>query len=628
MSNAQDNEKDRFLGYYSNELHYLRNAGGVFAKEYPKVARRLELNDKESPDPHTERLLESFAFLAARLNQKIDDALPQIASSLLEVLYPHLITPIPSMTIAHFQADTAKAKMTGGNAVPKGTTLVAQASEGITCRFQTVYPVTLWPLKIKSVDLVRRQDYDIKYQVGDYEQKLLYSADGWFLRLHIESKSLDLSALSLEALQLHIRGNAMLSSLIYENLFAQKHPHVFLAKPGDQVAHSLPKDSLHADGFDRAEAALPLSKHSIHAYQLLQEYFHFPDKFMFFSILNLNRGLDAMGGKATDGLKEIDILISINDGGNLLQQNLSPSNFLLGCTPIINLFRKITDPLRLDKRKVSYRLVPDQRRDRTTEIHSIIKVSAADEGKKEPSEIFPYYSSEQASLSASDTDAVYWMAKRTPSGERGIPGMDIDLSFVDLQYNYTLPPQQIVYAQTLCTNRFLAEQLPQGALLQIEAATPVTRIVCLDKPTSQVYSPVDGETLWRLVSQLAVNHLSLTGGDRALRHLKQTLKLYVGSSNTHRLKEIDHIVALKTTQVTHRFGKEGWRGFVNGTQVTLEASNQMPRGDSGVMLASILRHYFALNVSINSFVEVILKNNSQQEERMKWQPLPGEKTPL
>src|ERR1700733_143095 len=96
-------DQDPFLNYYHRELSYLRHAGGLFASKHPKIARRLELNHGESPDPHVERLLESFAFLTARLSQEIDDRLPQISAALLDVLYPQLMNPIPAMAVAQFQ---------------------------------------------------------------------------------------------------------------------------------------------------------------------------------------------------------------------------------------------------------------------------------------------------------------------------------------------------------------------------------------------------------------------------------------------------------------------------------------------------------------------------------------------
>ena len=83
------------------------------------------------------------------------------------------------------------------------------------------------------------------------------------------------------------------------------------------------------------------------------------------------------------------------------------------------------------------------------------------------------------------------------------------LSFVDLDYNPSLPDAQTVYAQTLCTNRHLAEQLPISPRLQIEIAAPVLQVIGLDKPTPQIDPPLRGQTLWRLVSQLSLNHLSL-----------------------------------------------------------------------------------------------------------------------
>jgi type VI secretion system protein ImpG len=57
----------RLLGYYGRELSYLRELGGEFAKQFPKIAGRLGLDSFECADPYVERLLEGFAFLAARV---------------------------------------------------------------------------------------------------------------------------------------------------------------------------------------------------------------------------------------------------------------------------------------------------------------------------------------------------------------------------------------------------------------------------------------------------------------------------------------------------------------------------------------------------------------------------------
>ncbi len=602
--------RDRFLNYYNNEMRYLRNAGAIFAKQHPKIARRLELGSKESPDPHTERLLESFAFLSARLSQEIDERFPQIASALLDVTYPHLINPIPAMTIAQFQVDPTKGKLTTGYSFAKGSQLFTYAEQGVTCRFQTAYPVTLWPIKIKKTDIVSRSHYNAESGPGKHE---------WFLRLKLESMGdLDFSELDINSLQFHIRGERVLSLAIYESLFAQTSASVFVSTDG-KTAHALPKDSLQPVGFERDEVTLPLSEHTTHAYQLLQEYFHFPEKFLFFKVNHLNK----MKEKVSLEANSIELLISLKSVHDLLQKNLSSDNFLLGCTPIVNLFLKTTEPQRLTKRKVSYRLVPDQRREKTTEIYSVLKVSAAVEGGEEPQTFSPYFSFDHEKISTKD--AIYWVAKRTSADLRDVPGTDIHLSFVDLEFNPSLPPHHIIYAQTLCTNRFLAEQVPTGAELQIEEAAPISRIVCLDKPVPQVYSPSDGETLWRLISQLSVNHLSLTGGAESLKVLKESLKLYAGPLHSDRHYEIENIEKLQAKKITRRFGVEAWRGFVNGLQVSLEINTPRGGGDASFLLASVLRHYFALNVSINSFIELSMFKTNHIDEYMRWHPLPGEK---
>ena len=76
------NQHEDLLRYYKDELTYLRRMGGEFAALYPRVAARLELGRDECADPQVERLLESFAFLTARLQRDLDGELPEITTAL------------------------------------------------------------------------------------------------------------------------------------------------------------------------------------------------------------------------------------------------------------------------------------------------------------------------------------------------------------------------------------------------------------------------------------------------------------------------------------------------------------------------------------------------------------------
>ena len=605
------NYEDQFLGYYNRELDYLRNSGAIFAKNHPKIARRLELTGGESPDPHLERLLESFAFLSARLSKEIDDRHPQTAAALLSVLYPHLIAPIPAMAIAQFQADPNKGTLTSGFEIPKSTSLFANAQENVTCRFQTVYPITLWPIEVKTADLIPSDTYNFNTASGE---------NPWYLRLVLHSKEKFID-LKINELTFHIKADRALSFLIYESLFSSLNPKLFCVNDGKNAAH-LPESTITPIGFSESELTMPSPKHTTPAYQLLQEYFHFPEKFLFFKIDHL----DAIQKRIDEEQKEITLLIPLKDVEDFIHKKIGPENFLLGCSPIVNLFPKTTDPFRLDHRKSEYRLIPDQRRDRTTEIHTILDVISATDGKNTPDVVSPYFSFNHKSIV--DEDSMYWLSRRTSAEARDVQGTDMFLSFVDLKFNPALPPNQIIYAQTLCTNRFLPEPIPEGTHLQTEDSIPITQIICLDKPVPQVYSPTEGETLWRLISQLSINHLSLTAGESSVTALKETLNLYAGPGSSHRHHEIESIHSLTIKPIVRRIGNQAWRGFVNGLELTLTLKDRSQSGGSPFLLAAVLRHYFALQVSINSFIELKLQSTEEKGDWMKWKPLSGEQTLL
>jgi type VI secretion system protein ImpG len=144
---------DELLHYYERELTFLRQMGAEFAEKYPKVAGRLLLEPTRSEDPHVERLMQTFAFLTARVQHKIDDEFPEVTDALLNVLYPHYLAPIPSMSVVQFVPDPQRGKLTNGYTVERGTVLYSQPVHGTPCRFRTCYPVTLWPIEVAAARL-------------------------------------------------------------------------------------------------------------------------------------------------------------------------------------------------------------------------------------------------------------------------------------------------------------------------------------------------------------------------------------------------------------------------------------------------------------------------------------------
>ena len=473
--------QDDHLIYYQRELAYLRSMGKLFAQTYPKIAGRLELNAEQSKDPYVERLIESFAFLTARINRNIDDEFPEVGAALLSVLYPHFIDPVPSFTIAKFSPDLAQGKLTTGHLINKNTPLFAQTQQGDVCRFRTCYPVTLWPLSVTHAAFESFENY---YYLDEIEKAATV------LRIRIESSS-SFKELDFKSLRFFINGLNSVTNELYELLFNQSFSiHLLPDKKESgkkRTSIKLKDSSLNPVGFELNEDILPYHQFTHPGYRLLQEYFTFPEKFLFFYL----KGLETHG---VENVCDIVFLLKKKPREKLY---IDEKTFQLGCSPIVNLFRSTSEPIRLDQLQSEYPLVSDIRRERITEIHSIQKVSGSSDPGSEAQVYKPYFSFDHE-MEKQGHEA-FWYARRRNSVMPGVPGSEMFLTFLDLKFKPTMPPAEMIFAHILCTNRDLAAQLPEDAELQIEESAPLSYIACLKKPTPQLNPSLDGSTLWKLI---------------------------------------------------------------------------------------------------------------------------------
>ena len=204
--------RDDLLLYYEKELSYLRQLGSEFAERNPKVAGRLQLEAGETKDPHVERLLEGFAFLAARVHLKVDDEFPQITEALLSILYPHYVRPIPAMTIVEMHLDSGQGGATTAQQVPRGSSLNSKPVGGVPCQFRTGFDTTVWPLWVKSAD----------WTTPDRLNPAVKSSEASAaIRVVIEGPAeVQLPGLGLDTLRLHLAGEEGIAHALYELLCA------------------------------------------------------------------------------------------------------------------------------------------------------------------------------------------------------------------------------------------------------------------------------------------------------------------------------------------------------------------------------------------------------------------------
>src|SRR5258708_1834893 len=352
--------------------------GQRFARLYPQQARQVEWASQGSADPHVERLLESFAFLTGRLQRSLDLEFPQITSGLLGVLYPHLVSPIPSMSIACFSGKNSEGKYQFGG-VPRHSELLAQPGGGLNCRFRTCYDAVALPMEV-SAGFASRNDYeflDREARVFGVISLKIAPARGIKVTLAEMQKAVR------NRLRFYLNGNTSLVQTVYELLFCHVLKVAVIGE--DRAPVFLPSDSIRPVGFALDEEVIPYPTESHPGYRLIQEYFALPEKFLFFDLMNLDSADRPMAGK------EVEVLFLL-DQAPPPGTYLAPDTFLTGCTPIINLFQTTTDPIRLDHRKSEYRLVADVRRERTMEIHSIQSGSASRDPRFQNTTISPFFS--------------------------------------------------------------------------------------------------------------------------------------------------------------------------------------------------------------------------------------------
>lgn len=582
------NEQNHDLAhYYKQELAYLRSQGANFAERYPKVASRLSLHSGESQDPHTERLIEAVAFLAARVHRDMHQELPTLALGVLDSVCPSLVQPLPSMTVAQFALDPAQGKVTSGFVVAKGTSLYAKSLDNQECRFTTACDATLWPLHIPHAEI----DADATLRM-----ELACNYDVTF------------SELEIDTLCLHLQGDLSLCMALYDALVTGVKSIHIQADSG--VVQKIPLKAWRQLGFDEGRQMLPVPEHAQPAMSLLQEYFAFPRKFHFFEISGI-KGLLGAGTRCK--------LIFQLDRTNSTLRKVERFNFALGCVPIVNIFSRTSEPLLVDGKNYEHLLIADRHRDSFTQVHSILKVMATDPSADKPTELLPFSASGRYTPE-SDNISVRWNSRRQISLRPRIAGTDVFLSFMDPQRAVRPLHPTVVYAQVLCTNRRLAEQVQQRARLIAEGAAQPTLAHVLYEPSLERDPALESEALWRLHSLLSLNHLSLLHSSDGVSRLRELLGLFASESQRDHV-QIKAISAIKVHSVVSHIGQKAWQGFCRGTQINVEFDEASYVGGSSLLMSAVLAHFFAMYTAMNSFVRVAVVRGS--EVRKQWEPMTG-----
>lgn len=616
----------RLLRLYSDELTHLREVGAEFAREFPKIAARLGLEGMEVADPYVERLLEGFAFLAARVQLKLDAEQPRLIAQLLESLYPNFLSPVPSMLIARFAVDPNDPNLTKGHVIPRGSELASDLPRGqdTRCEFRTAHAVTLWPVEIAACqyfsyapDLPLGRVPDAQGLKGGLRLKL--RAGG----------GLKFNQLGLDRLALHIAAPDDVAFRLHELVLG----HTLGTWVGAEAARAAQQwrgsESIHALGFDDDEALLPPSLRAFSGHRMLQELAALPQRLLFFEITDLAARLAAVDAT------EVELVIAFGRGDGALESLVDVKSLALHCTPAINLFRKRLDRVQLGPGSWEFHVVADRTRPMDFEVHSLESVVGHGAGRTAPREFRPLYATFHGEP---DDAAAYYTVRREPrrlsdrqrqSGPRSsYIGEEVFLSLVDGRHGPYRDELRQLAVQAWVTNRDLPTLLPPAGAAaspwRLDAAGPVSGVELLRGPTRPVARRPVGELGWQLVSHLTLNHLSLAGEtpEHAAAALRATLALYGPPEDTTWQRQLGGVRSLAARTVVRRLPFDGPLTFGSGLELVLELDELSFQGASAFAFASVLERYFARHAAINSFTQLTLRT-PQRGQVMRWPPRIG-----
>jgi type VI secretion system protein ImpG len=612
--------RDDLLYYYERELQFLRRMGAEFAEAYPKVAARLQLEPSKCEDPHVERMIEAFAFLAARVHLKLDDDFPEITDALLSVLYPHYIRPIPAMTLVEFELDPEQGKLTTGLFIPRDSLLYSRPVAGTPCKFRTCFDTTLWPVTIGAA----------QWTTPDRLRPPLKASDA-VAALRVELRCLpdvSLAKLELDTLRVHLSGDGNVVYTLYE-LLSNNCVRIIardLSAGGKTRVLTLPGSALAPVGFGDDEGMLPYPRRSFVGYRLLQEYFTFPEKFLFFDL----GGFSEMRAAGFGDKVELIFLISPferADRRSILEAGVTERTIRLGCAPAINLFPQTSEPILVTQRQHEYLIVPDARRRQATAIYSVDEVVGVTPGSQEPVQFEPFYAYRHSTNGGKAQR--FWHAQRRTSGWRPDGGTDVFLSLVDLSARPAYPDVDAITARLTCFNADLPSRLPFGSEegdFQLQNGGPIRRITALVKPTAVVQPPLGRAQLWRLISQLSLNYLSIAeGGTEALREI---LRLHNFGDSAVGEKQIQGITDVRSEPAYSRVAAEHGLTFARGRRVEIELDEEQFTGGGVYLLAAVLERFLGLYASINSFSVLGARTKQRKEPLRVWPPRAGWKALL
>lgn len=548
--------------YYKEELRYLEHAAKGFAKRHPDIAGFLGLDgaDPSLRDPHTERILESFAFMTGRLRRFLETQYSELTHALFNLICPMFLRPLPVKCILAFQPQ--ESMLNGATPIPRGTLVHTRPSpsEPKPFTFSTCHDTLVQPVHLTKVyiDPETRADFSLSLK----------------FKLHTVNK---LDDCQFDDLEIYLHGNPRERFELFHQLSES-----LVSIQVKEVAHHDPI-TLEWTGFRDDHALLPEDSQSYTQLYYLRDYFDFPERFGFFRLQGLQKAVltleDAQEFQVNFHFKQ-----PFSSGFDL-----SKDHFQLNCVPVQNLFLKACEPFRIREDQFEFPIIADLDQGHY-EIHHVEGVLASLEQKIQ--DVKPYYLLD----SHGQDQRWFYTIRREPAG---IGGWQSFMRFIDLDDDTPAPLQdQQISIKAWCTNRDKAQSLKVGDLSEKGTGIPEPiRVTNITQTTKAVWPDLYSIREWDFLSHLSQNYGEIT----ELKKMRRLLELYnMGRSElgTRKITGIQEVTESKHHLIFH-----GQTVFGRRIDLKVNESHFQHLGDLA-LFTQVLGRFTHGYCAINSFIEL------------------------
>lgn len=555
-----------FKDYFQQEMNQIKELAVEFARAHPALAPMLK---GPVSDPDVERLVEAVSFQMAMMRQKLDDDFPEIIQDLIRIIWPHYLRPVPAATTVAFTPSKALADST---VIPAGSLLSSARVDGTACMFSTCFDVEVHPLKII--------DASFEQPAGKAPQ----------VKMVMDLGAVKLSNWDVKSLRFFLSGDYAGASDLY--LLLMKNLRGIKINPLDGGKDiTLPGSCLQSAAFADNTALIPYPPHAFPGYRNIQEYFFMPEKFLYVDLSGWEKWRTRGTGSRFELCFEFDSL-------PVRPPKIDKDYFVLYATPAINIFEYTARPITLDHKTPWYLLQPDSANPDNYQVFSVENVRGRSPGDSGERIYKPFEQFRQ------ETDAapVYHAINRQSLNRHAA-----DVYFSVSYKQGGIPEDETISVALKCTNGHLPERLRVGDICINRGMVPQSVSFRNIKPiTPPIALPMGSNFLWRLISLMSLNYLSL----KNIENFQSLLEFYIFPDTGAPLavaanrKRISALESMEDTPSDIIFKGSIMRG--REITIRIRRDHFISLGDMHIF-GSVLDSFLGGYASINSFTQLVFK---------------------